>query len=211
MLFKYGKYVIDIESMTKVNFACSPDLCLKVKNGRYYGSCCTDYLVDVALSEQLALVKLLERSIDICAKKYPWLLKKKIFKKNKKGVYYLTHKENGACVFGKTRGNKIFCVVDLLCEELKLDRKKYKPSTCFSWPFELIDMENKEKETFVTFINAMNAKYMSQDTACLKCVSGRYGRPAYLSMKNEIIHYTGQKTYSAMLKFIKGQKNDSDK
>jgi len=205
-LFRYKKFVFDLESMMSVNYACDPGLCLKVTDGHYHGSCCTDYSVDLSHGEKLALISLLEKSIHECAVKYPWLLTGKIFKRNRNKTHYLAHRPEGPCVFGKIEGNRILCIVDLLCAKLKLKRTMYKPSTCFSWPFELIDMENSEKEVFVTFINAVNAKYMSQDTACLKCVSGQHGAPAYISMKSEIEHYTGKKAYKAMLKAIGAKK-----
>ncbi len=196
-LIEFGRYIFDTEALFEVRYECDPIHCLREVKGEHFGSCCTDYAVDLEPYEKKRLEEIVRKGKKICAEKYPWVLKEKLFKKQKSGSF-IKHRKNNTCAFSVIENGRILCVVDLLAKELKLDRKYYKPSTCYSWPFDCLRTE--DKRIFVSVINKNNGKYLVQATGDLKCVSGRVGKPAAESLKEQLKAYLGDGIYKALLK-----------
>ncbi len=199
-ILEHGGFLFDTKALLDTGYTCDPRVCLKKKKGIYHGSCCTDYSVDLTKEEEKRIHKLLKIGKKECGEKYPWVLKEKLYERNRDGSHYLRHRKNNTCALSVIEGGVILCVLDLLAKKHKLKRTHYKPSTCFSWPFECMRHGDK---TFVTTINGHNSKYLSQGTAGLKCVSGKVGNAAHESLEEQIKHYTGDKAHKALLKGVK--------
>lgn len=196
-LIRFGRYIFDAEALFETRYECDPARCLREASGRHFGSCCTDYSVDLEPYEKKRLEQIVRKGRKICAKKYPWILNERLFKKDKSG-WYINHRKNNTCAFSVIENGRILCVVDLLAKELKLERKHYKPTTCYSWPFDCLRTE--DKKIFVSVINKKNGKHLVQVTGALKCVSGSAGKPAAESLKEQLKSYLGKGIYRALMK-----------
>jgi hypothetical protein len=197
-IMRSGKFIFDLQSLLGEKYECNPALCLKKKKSQYHGSCCTDYSVDLSKKEENAIRALLKKTRADCEKEFPWVLTEKVFVKNRDGSHYLEHRDkNNTCVLSVVRDGVILCVIDILVKKYGLKRTKYKPSTCFSWPFHCVRTEGK---ILVSSINNINGPAFSQDTACLPCVSGKHGKSALESLKEQFSHYLSGAEYKALLK-----------
>lgn len=199
-LFENGRFIFDVKSLLETRYVCNPAICLKEKKGVYHGSCCTDYSVDLTKEEEGRISKIISTGKEECLKKYPWVISEKLYERNRDGSHYLKHRKNNTCVLSVIKGGVILCVLDLLAKKYKLKRAVYKPSTCFSWPFDCMRLGDK---IFVTTINGNNAKYLSQGTSSLRCVCGKEGAAAHTALVEQIKHYTGRKAYKALMKKAK--------
>lgn len=196
-IIRHGNLLFDAKSLLETRYKCDPRICLKVKKGIYHGSCCTDYSVDLVKEEENRIRELLEAGRKECMKKYPWVIGEKLYERNRDGSHYLRHRKDNTCVLSVVKDGVILCVLDLLSKKLGLGRAHYKPSTCFSWPFDCMSIGDK---TFVTTINGENSKYLSQGTSALRCVSGKEGGAAHIALAGQIRHYAGDKAHKTLLK-----------
>jgi hypothetical protein len=196
-IFEHGNLMFDKKSLLETRYTCDPRICLRVKNGVYHGSCCTDYSVDLTKEEENKITELLETGKKECLKKYPWVLTEKLYERNHDGSHYLRHRKNNTCALSVVKGGVILCVLDLLAKKFELNRALYKPSTCFSWPFDCMRLGDK---IFVTTINGKNSSYLSQGTSGLRCVSGLEGKAAHKALASQIKHYAGEKAHKMLLK-----------
>ena len=196
-LFEHEGLIFDTKALLETAYTCDPRICLKHKKGVYHGSCCTDFSVDLSKEEESRIHEILKIGGKEAAKNYPWVLKEKLYEKNRDGSHYLRHRKNNTCALSVVKGGIILCVLDLLAKKYKLKRTSYKPSTCFSWPFDCMHYGDR---TFVTTINGCNSKYLSQGTSGLRCVSGKEGPAAHVSLAEQITHYTGEKAHEELLK-----------
>ncbi|HDQ26638.1 MAG TPA: hypothetical protein ENN43_07855 [bacterium] len=208
MTIEFGKYIFDAEALFYFRYECDPVHCLRELKGRHFGSCCTDYTVDLACGEAAGIYRALEKGARLCAEKFPWVLKEKILIKNRNGTFYIRHRKNNTCALSFVKDNRIFCVIDAIAEEYGLSRKKYKPSVCYSWPIECVEYNGK---TFVTVINKKNGRYLSQITGNLKCVSGKVGGAAAFSLKSHFIDYLGERVYNALIGRYNKEKKKNQK
>ena len=196
-IFEHKGLLFDTKALLETGYTCDPRICLKKKKDVYHGSCCTDYSVDLTKAEEKKIAEILKIGEKECLKNYPWVLKEKLYHNNKDKSHYLRHRKDNSYVLSVVKGGIILCVLDLLAKKHKLKRTDYKPSICFSWPF---DCMHHGKKTFVTTINGHNAKYLSQGTSGLRCVSGKEGSAAHESLTEQIKHYTGEKAHKELMK-----------
>lgn len=199
-LIEFGKYIFDAESLFEVRYDCDPIHCLREVKGEHFGSCCTDYAVNLEEYEKKRLLSIIKKGKKICAEKYPWVLSEKLFRRDRNGPF-IKHRVNNTCAFSVVKEGRILCVVDLLVKEFKLSRKYYKPSICYSWPFDCVRTEDGRMYVYV--INKKNGKHLVQATGELKCVSGKMGRPASESLKEQLEAYLGKKVYEKLCKAAK--------
>lgn len=195
-IFEHDNLLFDTKSLLDTTYKCDSKICLKIKKGVYYGSCCTDYSVDLKKAEEKKIAELLKIGEKICAKDYPWVLKERLYERNRDKSHYLRHRKDKSCVLGVVKDGVILCILDILAKKHKLKRTEYKPSVCFSWPFDCV---RHGKKILVTTINGHNAKYLSQNTAGLRCVSGKEGKAAHTALTEQLIHYTGEKAHKALI------------
>jgi hypothetical protein len=200
-LLEFGKYMFDVRSLFYTSYACRPEVCLKKRGGYYYGSCCTDYIVDISAVEKKKIEKMLASLKNECEKNYGWVLKEKIFKKDRKGRYYLAHRKNNTCTLSAVKDGLILCVIDLLAEKSGLKRADFKPSVCFSWPLDCIKSGDR---VFVTVINSGNGIFLKQNTGELKCVSGSCGSASADSLSEQLEKYLGKKDHAKLLEMYRG-------
>jgi hypothetical protein len=201
-LLEFGKYIFDIKSLFYTSYACMPEVCLKKSGGYFYGSCCTDYIVDISAVEKKKIEKMLVSAKNECEKNFGWVLKEKIFKKDRKGRFYLAHRKNNTCALSVVKDGLILCVIDLLAEKYGLKRTEYKPSVCFSWPLDCIKAPGDK--IFVTVINSGNGGFLKQNTGELKCVSGSCGNASADSLSEQLEKYLGQKDHAKLIKMYRG-------
>jgi hypothetical protein len=185
---EFDNYIFDTYSLFHTTYECDSSKCLKLKGKKYHGCCCTDYTVDIEPKERKKLEKFIEDNKAEFAEKYPWVLKEKVFKKDKSGIY-LNHRKDGSCILSVIKGKALLCLVDLISIKKGLKRTEYKPAVCYSWPLETIKVD---KKIFVTTICGHNGYYLSQQTCALGCVSGKMDVVAAFSLAEQLEKYLGK-------------------
>jgi len=70
-ILEHGDLLFDKKSLLETRYTCDPRICLKVKNGVYHGSCCTDYSVDLSKEEEDKINKERDPFQDIPIGRYP--------------------------------------------------------------------------------------------------------------------------------------------
>jgi hypothetical protein len=204
-IIEIGNVLVDAANLVRRRFLCDTRLCLRVeqREGRphYFGSCCTDLLVEITPPEQERLVPLAQAYLKKVSNgpKALVALARTIVDRDfvthtSKNEPVLADHPTNRCILSFIPGpGRLWCGVNGMAYALKRPVRDHKPDACFAYPLHYVDFA--PDRWLLTTVGRKNYRMLGawKEAALMPCLESPRADapPAYVFLRREIEHLWG--------------------